>query len=80
MLNDQYQNNLFAALTAPHVLLRARLFVDGDQWCALYGEMPWGLAGFGPTPREACNDFDYWYDHGKPHPGIHNPVDRGETE
>lgn len=44
---------------SPHVLMRPRLYPDGDMWCALYGEnLHDGVAGFGVTPEEACDDFD----------------------
>ena len=47
------------AAAAPHVLMRPRIFVDGDQWCALYGEdLQDGVAGFGSSPSEAMADFD----------------------
>ena len=42
-----------------HVLMRPRLFVDGNKWCALYGEdLQNGVAGFGDTPIAACVDFN----------------------
>jgi hypothetical protein len=45
-------------LTAAYVL-RPKLFPDGNQWCALYGEnLQEGVAGFGDTPAEAMLDFD----------------------
>lgn len=45
--------------TRPSVLLRPKLFIDGHQWCALYGEnLQDGLAGFGDTPAGAMYDFD----------------------
>lgn len=45
--------------TAPHVLLRPKVSVDGDQWCFLYGEnLHDGVAGFGDTPELAAADFD----------------------
>jgi len=48
-----------AALTAPHVLMKPRIFPDGDSWCALYGEdLMMGVAGFGASPEEACAAFD----------------------
>jgi hypothetical protein len=48
-----------SVLTAPHVVMRPRLFVDGDQWCALLGEnVQDGVAGFGASPAEASYDFD----------------------
>lgn len=52
-----YANALDAA--APSVVRRPRVFIDGDQWCALYGEnIQDGVAGFGGTPNEAMRDFD----------------------
>lgn len=44
---------------APHVLMRPQIYPDGDMWCALYGtDLQNGVAGFGPTPEEACVNFD----------------------
>lgn len=49
-------------LHQPHVRLRPRLSIDGDQWCALYGEdLQDGVAGFGSSPEEAMKDFDRAY-------------------
>lgn len=47
----------------PHVMMRPRVFPDGDKWCALYGEdLQSGVAGFGNSPDEACNQFNAaWY-------------------
>ena len=43
----------------PSVLYRPALSIDGDQWCALYGEdLQAGVAGFGATPALAMQDFD----------------------
>ena len=43
----------------PFVMLRPKMFPDGDKWCALYGEnMMEGVAGFGDTPDAASWDFD----------------------
>lgn len=43
----------------PHVLMRPKVFQDGDQWCALYGEnLVEGVCGFGSTPALACVEFD----------------------
>lgn len=43
----------------PSVLFRPRLFIDGDCWCALYGEnLQDGVAGFGKSPKFAMEDFD----------------------
>lgn len=47
------------ARRAPHVLMRPAVFVDGNAWCALYGEnIQEGVCGFGSTPAEAAADFD----------------------
>ncbi len=44
---------------APSVLYRPGLSIDGNQWCALYGEnLQAGVAGFGDSPEEAMADFD----------------------
>lgn len=47
----------------PFMLLRPRIFPDGNQWCALYGEnLQEGVCGFGCTPEIASQDFDKsWY-------------------
>ena len=45
--------------TLPHVVMRPRVYKDGDSWCALYGEnLQDGVAGFGVSPQAACEDFD----------------------
>jgi hypothetical protein len=43
----------------PCVLFRPKVFIDGNQWCALYGEnLQDGVAGFGDSPNEAMHQFD----------------------
>ena len=43
----------------PYVLMRPKVYMDGDKWCALYGEnLQDGVAGFGNSPAEAVQDFD----------------------
>ena len=43
----------------PSVLFRPALSIDGNQWCALYGDdLQCGVAGFGDSPAEAMWDFD----------------------
>lgn len=43
----------------PSVLYRPALNLDGDQWCALYGDnLQDGVAGFGESPDAAMRDFD----------------------
>lgn len=46
-------------LAQPSTVYRPRVFIDGDQWCALYGEnIQDGVCGFGPSPAEAMAAFD----------------------
>ena len=43
----------------PSMVLRPRLSIDGNQWCALYGDnVQNGVAGFGSSPEKAYADFD----------------------
>lgn len=43
----------------PSVLWKPRVYIDGSQWCALYGEnLQDGVAGFGDSPASAMYDFD----------------------
>ena len=43
----------------PSVLFKPTLTVDGNQFCALYGEnLQEGIAGFGDTANDAMRDFD----------------------
>lgn len=52
-------SNIEIAWNAPHVLLRPRIFPDGDRWCCLLGEnLQEGIAGFGDTPAAAAMQFD----------------------
>lgn len=43
----------------PHVLMKPSISIDGNMWCALYGEnLQDGVAGFGKSPEEAMAAFD----------------------
>lgn len=43
----------------PSTLFRPRVFIDGDMWCALYGDnLQDGVGGFGKSVAEAMADFD----------------------
>lgn len=45
--------------SAPSAVYRPALSIDGDQWCALYGDnLQDGVAGFGDSPEAAMWDFD----------------------
>lgn len=62
MSESAYWNQMYAnALEGqrPFILLRPRISIDGNQWCALYGEnLQDGVAGFGDSPELAAWDFD----------------------
>jgi hypothetical protein len=65
VLNAQWNAASEASATeqarrAPHVLMRPRIFPDGNAWCALYGDnLQEGVAGFGYTPAAAAANFDH---------------------
>jgi hypothetical protein len=43
----------------PSVQYRPSVSIDGNQWCALYGEnLQDGVAGFGDSPEEAMSAFN----------------------
>lgn len=48
----------------PSTVHKPRLFIDGNQWCALYGDnLQDGVAGFGDSPHKALMDFERaWYE------------------
>lgn len=47
------------AWTRPSAIYRPKLYLDGNQWCALYGEnLAEGVSGFGDSPDAAMWAFD----------------------
>lgn len=45
--------------TDPSVLYRPKLSIDGNKWCALYGDnLQDGVCGFGDSPQAAMIDFN----------------------
>ena len=60
---DEY--NLSAAMegSLPFAIYKPKMFIDGDQWCALYGDnLQDGIAGFGDSPNDAKNNFNInWF-------------------
>jgi len=47
------------AQEAPSVLYKPKIYIDGSQWCVLYGDdIQNGIAGFGDSPQKAMHDFD----------------------
>lgn len=50
---------LIGAYNRPSAIFRPTLTVDGNMYCALYGEdLMQGCAGFGETAEAAMADFD----------------------
>lgn len=48
-----------AGYGAPSAIYRPALSIDGNQWCALYGDnLQDGVAGFGDSPALAMEAFD----------------------
>ena len=44
---------------APSAIFRPKIYIDGNKWCALYGDnLQDGVAGFGDSPSAAMYDFD----------------------
>ena len=51
--------NISNEMTRPSVLFRPQVGLDGNMYCALYGEnLMEGIAGFGETMEAAMRDFD----------------------
>ncbi len=68
MVRDAWQVAA-ASQERPFVLFKPKLYPDGNQWCALYGEnLQEGVAGFGDTPADAAADFDVNWFKAKPGP------------
>lgn len=45
--------------TAPHVVLKPKIYKDGNEWCVLLGDdIMEGICGFGKSPKAACEAFD----------------------
>jgi len=46
-------------INRPSYIHKPKLNIDGNMWCALYGDdLQNGVAGFGKSPEEAYQDFD----------------------
>jgi hypothetical protein len=59
------QEELYREAARPFYLLLPRVFPDGNQWCALYGDdLQSGVCGFGDTPASAADAFDKEWFHG----------------
>lgn len=58
ILKDSFDSAAYE-MARPAVLYKPQLSIDGNQWCALYGEdLQSGVAGFGESPSQAMDNFD----------------------
>ncbi len=58
MIRDQLVGVLYD-YGEPSAIYRPKLSIDGNEWCALYGEnLQDGVAGFGKSPGEAMAAFN----------------------
>ena len=49
----------FIGNRAPSAIYRPRISIDGNKWCALYGDnLQDGVAGFGDSVATAMQDFN----------------------
>jgi len=64
----KYSDNcdLYAIKTAPHLIYGAIVSKDGNMYCCLLGgDLQSGIAGFGETPKKACEAFDKAWNDGE---------------
>lgn len=56
---NNYISGLDYTMARPSIVYKPKLFIDGNQWCALLGDnLQEGVAGFGKSPEKAMSDFD----------------------
>lgn len=66
---QNYWNQMYAnacdqsiLIHKPSKIYKPKLYIDGDKWCALYGDnVQDGVAGFGISPEKAMADFDFQF-------------------
>ena len=57
-VRQEYLNAAYVQ-QSPSVIYKPGLSIDGNQWCALYGDNPQdGVCGFGDSPADAMTDFN----------------------
>ena len=59
------QTQILREQLRPSTIYKPKLYMDGNWWCALYGEnIQRGVSAFGETPEEAMKNFDIaWTKH-----------------
>ena len=76
------ESRLNAAVEAEEMnlfsILKPKIFVDGGQWCVLFGDnLQDGIAGFGDTPRKAVWAFNKAWDAPLPQQPDHQEKEGG---
>ena len=58
-----HMDNYYIEKNTPFVIYKAKVFQDGDQFCALLGDnIQEGICAFGDTPAQAVSNFNIvWY-------------------
>ncbi len=55
----RHLNELYSERNRPFHHMKPKLYIDGDQWCCLFGEnLQDGICGFGASPAAAAYAFD----------------------
>ncbi len=63
---DDYLGAVAYEWSRPSAIWKPKLTLDGDKYCALYGDdLQAGVAGFGDTADAAMKDFDHNWFHQK---------------
>ena len=58
MVQESWQGAAYEQMR-PAVVFKPKLYRDGSQWCALFGDdLQSGVCGFGDSPADAMWDFD----------------------
>ena len=58
MIQQEFQKAAYE-MQRPFVLIKPKMYRDGNMWCALYGDdLQSGVAAFGETPAKAATQFD----------------------
>jgi hypothetical protein len=72
VINQQAERTVIEERERPSYLWKPKLSIDGNQWCALFGEnLQDGVAGFGDTPAKAMLAFDRAWKTPLPNAQIH---------
>ena len=67
MNTEHCREEVYRERLRPFYKIHPRVFAEGNQWCALYGDnIQEGVCGFGDTPEKAAIAFDLAWLNGSP--------------